>query len=91
MEKFSWENLRTLSLGPQNNKNFLKQFTGYIQGLTDFTITSYGQNTYTSPPELVFLLVLFPFPGKTDGQGERPFIRYCGSSSQTETPLASCN
>ncbi|RMJ21092.1 hypothetical protein PHISP_08038 [Aspergillus sp. HF37] len=39
-EKFPWKQLRSLSLGPQDNLRFLEQATGRVQSLTEFEITS---------------------------------------------------
>lgn len=73
-ERLSWEKLRTLSLGPQNNKNFLTQVTGYIQGLTDFSITSYGQKTFTPPPELDSFLSSFHSLERLTAKGSVPSL-----------------
>jgi hypothetical protein len=57
-ERFPWDKLRSLSLGPQDNKNFLKHATGCVQGLTHFEITSYADILRASQkPEHLFVLL----------------------------------
>lgn len=58
-ERFPRDKLRSLSLGPQRNKNFLKHATGCVQCLTHFEITSYADNFYEPPKRLNTFLSSF--------------------------------
>ncbi|RMJ21816.1 hypothetical protein PHISP_07317 [Aspergillus sp. HF37] len=51
-DKFPWQELRSLSLGVQDNPGFLELATGRLQGLTEFKITSYGSPNATEVTEL---------------------------------------
>lgn len=44
-EQFPWHNLRSLSLGPDDNPGFLENVGGCVQSLTSFTITRFCKET----------------------------------------------
>lgn len=51
-DKCPWDQLQSLSLGPDDNDDFLERITGYMHCLTELTITSYCRRDKTRSPEL---------------------------------------
>ncbi|KAJ6110596.1 hypothetical protein N7486_002831 [Penicillium sp. IBT 16267x] len=58
-ERFPWEGLQSLSLGPRKNENFLEQLGGRLQFLTRFKNTANCNETPSSNLELNLFLSSF--------------------------------
>lgn len=58
-ERFPWERLQSLCLGPQDNKNFLEQFGSHLKFLKHFQNTANCNQTPSSHPELNLFISSF--------------------------------
>lgn len=74
LEQFPWHNLRSLSLGPDDNPGFLENVGHCVQNLTSFTITKFCKSTVMTHTGLDSFLSSFHTLEKLTAKGYVPSV-----------------
>ncbi|KAJ5594633.1 uncharacterized protein N7459_000841 [Penicillium hispanicum] len=84
-DKFPWDRLESLSLGPEDNYGFLEQITGYVHRLKNLKVTAYCHRTETTSPQLDHFLGSFDTLESLTAKGFVPSVEAVGHHPNLKT------